>query len=153
MINGKEKKINRYADWFYMGLSLRESCYSCPFTKIPRSSDITIGDYWGVEGVKPGFADKNGVSLALVHTQQGWAVFDQIKDDVIWFQSDVNACAQPRLQMPEKRPANRDMFWQDMQTYGIPFCSRKYRRPDNIGGYQALKSKVKNAIKRMIKGL
>jgi len=29
-------------------IGLRESCYDCKFSRIPRVGDITLGDFWGV---------------------------------------------------------------------------------------------------------
>lgn len=35
--------------YFLEGAIYRENCYTCPYAKEERSSDLTIGDYWGVE--------------------------------------------------------------------------------------------------------
>ena len=70
-IEDKEVSIKPYSDWFYMGWTLRKSCYKCPYTKIDRNSDITIGDYWGIQNVMPDFYDKNGISLVITHTEVG----------------------------------------------------------------------------------
>ncbi len=34
---------------FLEGAIYRENCYTCPYAKLERASDLTIGDYWGVE--------------------------------------------------------------------------------------------------------
>lgn len=36
---------------------------------------MTLGDFWGVGKVMPGFADTKGVSLVLVNTEKGDAAF------------------------------------------------------------------------------
>lgn len=33
---------------FLEGANYRENCYSCPFARLERVSDLTIGDYWGI---------------------------------------------------------------------------------------------------------
>lgn len=47
--NGNEYRKNSKEDPFLLGFLkdyyLRPSCYTCPYSKIPRSADITLGDY------------------------------------------------------------------------------------------------------------
>lgn len=38
-----------YYDTFIDGCTFRESCYTCPYAKPNRCSDITIGDFWGLK--------------------------------------------------------------------------------------------------------
>lgn len=150
-IDGKEKKINHFSDWFYLGLSIRESCYRCPYTKLNRNSDITIGDYWGIENVNNKFYDSMGVSLALVHSIKGTEVFNAIKSDIDWLESDKGSCLQPRLISPECRPINRDVFWKDMNDFGIEYCAKKYCREDNNSIKNVLIRNIKQFIKRCYK--
>lgn len=37
---------------FLKNLCLRKSCGQCPFNKMPRQGDLTIGDFWGVRAYK-----------------------------------------------------------------------------------------------------
>lgn len=143
-IDGKQIKIDRFADWFYMGISLRESCYVCPYAKIERVSDITIGDFWGIEQTNLDFYDPNGVSLALVHTKNGMNIFESIKNDIEWFESNKESCSQPRLISPEERPANREQFWNDIRKKGISYCSNEYKRPNTNSISMRLRCKAKN---------
>jgi len=52
-------------------LSLRCSCYSCEFNGFNRCSDITIGDFWGVEKFYPELYNEMGVSLIIANTEKG----------------------------------------------------------------------------------
>ena len=52
-------------------LTLRPSCYSCPYTKTELPSDITIGDFWGVEKIYPTLNDGQGVSLVIARSEKG----------------------------------------------------------------------------------
>ena len=71
---------NLYIRGFIQNLYLRPSCYKCDFKGIERSSDITIGDFWGLENYKPDFVDKYGVSAVIIHTQKGLELFERIED-------------------------------------------------------------------------
>ena len=48
-IDQKKIDIKRYKKYLYGPMTLRPSCYECPFARIDRDSDITIGDFWGIE--------------------------------------------------------------------------------------------------------
>ena len=79
---------------------MRESCYKCPYTRIDRGSDITIGDYWGIEQHYPEFCDEMGVSLAIPHTEIGQTFFERIKDTIDCKEIKSDECQQPRLIEP-----------------------------------------------------
>lgn len=53
-------------DW-----TLRPSCYACPFKSGRSGSDLSLGDFWNVREVLPGFDDDRGTSLVLAYTQSG----------------------------------------------------------------------------------
>ena len=125
-IHETELSIKPYADWFYMGWSLRESCYNCPYTKIDRNSDITIGDFWGIQNIMPDFYDEMGVSLLITHSAEGERVFNGIKNDITFRESNRADCLQPRLIKPQTRPKDRDMFWRDMIEKGLDYCENRY---------------------------
>lgn len=146
-IKEKEVSIKPYADWFYMGWTLRESCYKCPYTRLDRHSDITIGDFWGIQNVIPNIYDKLGVSLVITHSEEGEKIFDKIKNKIIFYESNRVDCLQPRLVSPQIRPSNRDLFWLDMNSKGIDYCIKKYFEHHEI----TIKEKIKRLIKRLIK--
>ena len=125
-IHETELSIKPYADWFYMGWSLRESCYNCPYTKIDRNSDITIGDFLGIQNIMPDFYDELGVSLLITHSAEGERVFNGIKNDITFRESNRADCLQPRLIKPQTRPKDRDMFWRDMIEKGLDYCENRY---------------------------
>lgn len=55
---------------YHNNLSLRPSCYNCIAKKGCSGSDITLGDFWGMENV--GLDDDNkGTSIILVNTVKG----------------------------------------------------------------------------------
>lgn len=147
IIDGKEISIKSYADWFYMGWSLRESCYKCPYTRIDRRSDITIGDYWGIQNVMPEFYDRMGISLVIVHTESGRKLFDNVSPAIDYQLSNRRECLQPRLISPQRRPNDRDLFWSDMQEKGMDYCIEKYVEHDDV----SIKKKIKKCLKRLLK--
>ncbi len=62
-------------------LYLRPSCHTCDAKAKRRSSDITLGDFWGVQNVLPEFYDDKGCSLVLTNTVSGLVAFKTIAAD------------------------------------------------------------------------
>lgn len=60
---------NPYIRSFITNNCLRPSCYQCIYKN--NTSDITLGDFWGIDQVIPNMYDENGVSLVMFHTQKG----------------------------------------------------------------------------------
>ena len=61
---------NPFMQAFLSDLILRPSCYMCPAKSGKSGSDITIGDFWGIEHIKPEIDDDKGVSLVMVHNEK-----------------------------------------------------------------------------------
>lgn len=64
---------------YLSNLNLRSSCSFCSFKQTHRCSDMTLGDFWGIENVCPEMNDKKGVSLVLLHSAKGKELFASIK--------------------------------------------------------------------------
>lgn len=72
-------------DMFFSGfnqnLFLRPSCYECVFKGNMHMSDITLGDFWGIEKIFPDFDDDKGTSVVICNTNLGydlWARIDSV---------------------------------------------------------------------------
>lgn len=76
---------NHYMRAFLSDMILRPSCYNCQAKSGRSQSDITIGDFWGIETVLPSMDDDKGTSLVLVHTEKGKQIFAdaQVKTEVV----------------------------------------------------------------------
>ena len=66
---------------FLADLYLRPSCYACPAKCFKSGSDITIGDFWGIEKVMPEINDDKGMSVVMMNTEKGIACFRKINVD------------------------------------------------------------------------
>lgn len=143
-INGKEIAIQDYVRVFYSKCTLRPSCHKCPYTTTERKTDITIGDYWGIEKVMPDFYSKEGNSLVLIHTEKGEKLFESIKEKLDFRISNTKDCLQPNLIKPTEVSPKREQFWKDHRNKGIEYVMKKY------GTLSAL-TRIKRKIKKFIK--
>ena len=48
-----------YYNGFLDHTTFRPSCFKCQFKSINRSSDLTLGDFWGLESINPDIKDVN----------------------------------------------------------------------------------------------
>ena len=62
---------NIFMRGFLRDFYLRPSCYSCPAKSGKSGSDITLGDFWGINVLKPEIDDDRGVSAVMVNTARG----------------------------------------------------------------------------------
>lgn len=63
------------------GLYIRNSCYECKYRTLPRISDITIGDFWGIQNQSHEDMFK-GISSVMINSTKGEEVFSKIKDKI-----------------------------------------------------------------------
>lgn len=63
---------------FLAELCNRPSCHNCNFRELRSGSDLTIGDFWGIEKFHPEVDDDCGTSLVLVNTDKGKSLWNYV---------------------------------------------------------------------------
>ena len=120
----KKKKIARkfssYYSLFVEGSVYRKNCYSCEYAKGERVSDITMGDYWGIQFEHPETLIENGgkidpfrgVSCAIINTRKGKMLFDAAKDSFITYDSSFEKIQRNNNQLnhPTKMPEEYNTY-------------------------------------------
>ncbi len=104
---------NTFMKGFLNDLYLRPSCYSCMFKAGESDSDITLGDFWGVEKVNPLFDDDKGVSLVIINSHKGKEAFTANTEDCIDVLLDDVAKYNPSYFQSAVRPKERDEFFKE----------------------------------------
>lgn len=122
----------RYTNLFTSSLCLRESCYVCPYAKVERVSDFTMGDFWGIDEINKEFNDGKGISLLILRTQKALELFERIKGDIEYIETSDYELGHYNLKRPTKRPSNRNEFVETYKSKGFEYCSNKYGRYDLI---------------------
>ncbi len=137
IINYQNNEVidNTFLNLFYKGLISRPSCSTCQFTKTNRCTDITIGDFWKIDKVKPEFEDQLGISLMIINTPKGEKWFKKISSNINYIKSDINNCIQFCMQHPTYPSSKKKKFWKDFQKYGYNYCVEKY-------GHYTIKEKL-----------
>lgn len=115
---------NLYMKGFLKNLYLRPSCYACFFREGRSGSDLTLGDFWGVQKTDPSFDDDRGVSLVLSYSDKGESLFQSLKLEtrqVAYEQALIrNSCIERSV-----RPhPNRTQFFAQYPKQGIKAIAR-----------------------------
>lgn len=74
----KSAKDDPFYQAFLSCMIVRKSCSICPFSKLPRQADISIGDFWGIKAKDPSWHDKKGTGLVLINNQKGQNIFKEL---------------------------------------------------------------------------
>lgn len=135
-----------FMQMFLQDLCLRPSCYSCPFKKKNRVSDITLADFWGSGQVCPDMDDDKGLSLVLVHSEKGGKLLEKIKAKMELREVPLEEALRgnPSMTRSCNKPAKRDEFMRNMEKTSIPELKKRY-----VKGPSAL-ALVKKIIKKFI---
>ncbi len=64
---------------FSTGLFSRPSCHECPAKNRTSGSDVTLGDFWGVEKYFPDLKSSEGLSVVVCNSARGLAAFEAVK--------------------------------------------------------------------------
>lgn len=139
--SGKKVYSRIYTDLFRKCIMFRSSCYQCPFTNFQRPSDITLGDFWGIDKCMPDFADNIGNSLILINSSKGKEVFELVKNQLDYRMSNQVDCMQPSLKAPSTLSLKTMAFWQNYQKCGFRWVLFKY-------GQYSPQSLIKRAIRK-----
>ena len=114
---------------------LREACYSCPYSKNLRYSDITLSDFWGYNRKHGGFKnDDKGISMVMLNTRSGQALFQQAKKDLVLCErprgmSLTNGGFSPREQSLDER----SRFLAELKKNGFAALSKEaYFAPHEV---------------------
>lgn len=135
--------LDPYYYHFLSGDTYRECCYRCQYCRKRRVSDITIGDYWGIEKQHPFFYSPKGVSCLLINTEKGQELWDMISNEFVTLESTFDNVAKDNhnLVHPTPRPAIRDKVYQHLDDMSVEeYFSTQLPLPFN------LKARVKRIL-------
>lgn len=89
----REREKDIYFLSFLDALTYRDNCYSCRYARLERVSDITIGDFWGLDRSTMKHPYNGRVSLVLPNTEKGSQFFNQIKEQFVYEKRTIQEAA------------------------------------------------------------
>lgn len=148
--NGKEDGTSllsqSYKEIFYSHVALRPACHNCKYCNFFRPSDVTIGDFWGIEKSMPDFDDNIGTSLVLINSSKGLDLFQKVSKNLYYRESNTKDCLQYNLYAPSLPSSQRDQFWKDYRDKGFEYVLKKYTGYGFMGQSKKTAFKVLNKL-------
>lgn len=107
---------------YFMGfidnLYLRESCYQCDCKLENSFADFTLGDYWGIEKIKPQINDDKGVSLLITNSEKANSMINCLSNIYIEKINDEQFFKyNPSIIMSAPYNNKRKVFFQNFNKY------------------------------------
>lgn len=136
---------------YYSRLFYRKSCAQCPFASPSRISDITIGDAWGIEKLKPEWNSVRGISLVLLNSPKGKIMLPEFEKKMILIESDIEWAINNNSQLgkPTEMHAGRDKFFKLLPKVGFQTAVEKSMKISLwTRGLRKFKRMVKEVLKR-----
>ena len=154
-VYSRRNKQDSYFTAFLKSLIYRDNCYQCQYAAPERCSDITIGDFWGLDRSSLQVPYGGRISVVLVNTKNGEKMWEKVQDR---FYSEARAVEEAvqgnaQLRKPSKCHPDRELFLQNykkgnfaaaVRTPGMKKEIRKGRIKDSLL-YRAAR-KVKNSM-------
>ena len=142
-------------DWymkaFLANACLRPSCYACS-AKRSCGSDITLGDFWGIQSAHPEVDYEGGVSAVICNTPKGVAAFEAVGPCVESGESSLERVlpGNPSLVSPVAPYAKRGEFMRDLEG-GVDIEEMMRRYDFRAPLAQRVRAKL-GAVKRRVLG-
>lgn len=142
----RTREENTYMQGFLSDLYLRPSCYHCPAKKLKSGSDITIGDFWGIEHIMPHLDDDRGLCCLMVNTERGQNLVNSI--DAATHEASYKDVARynPALLHSPKIPANRVKFFAELPKHGMLRTTQRLTRKPFI---QLCRNAIHKTLKKI----
>ena len=133
IIYKRELHIDLYMKGFFKAIFCRDSCHECKYTRSERVSDLTIGDFWGVDKSQIHTNTDYGLSLALVNSEKGHAMLRNIVSEVNMVERPMEEAiaGNKQLRFPMKKTWRSKIFKTLYPICGFK-CSAVCSMPDIV---------------------
>jgi len=120
-VYSRSKLMDSYYYAFLKGVSYREICYECPYARQARCSDITLGDFWGLDRSALHQDDGGRVSLVLINTEVGRRLFRSVSGLIHKEERSLSEAVSGNVQLrkPSTRHRYRESFLQSYPVQGF----------------------------------
>ena len=122
--DGSVYQKDRNEDYYMRGylrhnLYIRPSCHQCGYKTLPRISDLSLGDFWGIGNYDKTLDNEQGTSVVLVNSEKGRTLLSWAQAALVLHQRSLeevlagNSCLL-NVAQPGKY---REFFFENMDRY------------------------------------
>jgi len=146
-----EGHVDDYRRGYHLNVYERPSCYQCRFKGLPRISDITLGDFWGLKAIDPAMDKDLGTSLVFVNSEKGKRLFESVKDKLEFKTYTLdqalpgNKTAISGGQLSYPKDIDREKFFESLDQMPFDKAAEKFF-PYNDDNKLTFKRKIKNFL-------
>ncbi len=108
---------------FLSGLSMRNGCYNCKYSRPERVGDITLGDFWGAKEYNADFDDGKGTSIVICNTLKGKEYLKTVSQSFRLFTKldnekafELSKRVNAAIARPTAAPKMRSCFFKHLQN-------------------------------------
>lgn len=139
--------LNNYMRLFLGNICLRPSCHDCKYKQLDRPSDMTMGDYWGIENQLPELDDDKGTSIVMINSPNGEVLFEKIREKIVFKEVDIEKALPPRADSRKsvRMHPKREKFFKQMDYKSIEQLTKLLN--------QSFLIRIKRLVKKILKRL
>ena len=152
-----QEKVDYYfTDPFYYGyemyITLRDSCYNCPYGFGNHEADITIGDFHDAEKYIERINRFDGISTVILNNEKGKGIWENVRGSLNTFKLDIEQLFAEKIIYSgcTSEPKDRTSFLIDAQRESYDKLVRKWFNPKREWKrriYYCLPTQVRKALK------
>ena len=135
--------------------AFRESCYRCPFSTSARNGDVTIGDFHTIDKFVNNINRFEGVSSVVINSDKGQALFDEIKKDIWFYETEFDSVLSHGALFEEKKKSkDRDAIIKSYSDDPFDAFVKKRKNPKKYiisGIYYSLPLSVRKILKKAVR--
>lgn len=134
--NNQKQKFSEYMKIYHSKLAMSETCENCKYATLPRQSDITLADFWGIKKFDKKLDDKLGTSIYMINSAKGKYVLSQLKKEKIkkLKQVPLKYAMQRACEKPFKSHRLRSKFYSLLENHTFAEAYEKtLGKQNNIG--------------------
>lgn len=145
-------KENMYTVCFLRNYTLRPSCFECPAKAGRSGSDITLGDFWGINSFYPELNDEKGSSVVMCYTEKGIELLKRQNIAVKGISYHEATVYNPATTQSPQETSKIIKFWKEYLSAEDKIdVLEKYSDPITPSIYQRLKNIVKRILNKLRK--
>lgn len=139
-----------YLNNFLNHLFFHECCYHCHFASMPRKTDFTIGDFFGLGAIqKANNLDTLGTSMMMVNTKKAYLLMGALSPYGNFEKRELKEALyfNHNLLKPSTRNPRREEFYRDSASLDWEELCRKYQSKNML---QKMNILIRKWIKKIL---
>lgn len=142
---------NAYSRTYNSLIAHMPMCNQCPYATGDRVSDITIGDFWGIEKIDSKSMNASGTSMVIINTKKGEELWENSLKKISYHEEDINEAMKcnPALCRPNKRHPWKKGFMKCIERDGFKKAFTLYIK---IGNKPMIIYRIFRKIKEITNG-